>query len=56
MPGTTRGELLEMELLDAVAILLAGVVDDELQQAARHVVECRADVRKFEWRPVVVAH
>ena len=42
MPGTLRGELYEMEITDALAILLATAGDDELRAAARHVVECHA--------------
>jgi hypothetical protein len=42
MPGTLRGELYEMEITDALAILLATAGDDELRQAARWVVEQHA--------------
>jgi hypothetical protein len=45
MPGTTRAELFEMPLEDAMAILLvddAVVGDEELARAARAVVEAHA--------------
>jgi hypothetical protein len=42
MPGILRGELLEMPLEDALAILLATAGDDEPRQAARWVVEQHA--------------
>ena len=53
MPGTLRGELYEMELQDALAVLLAGAGDDELREA-RHVVECHAAevVVRYAPRPV----
>jgi hypothetical protein len=53
VPGTRRAELFEMPVEDAVAILLADVADDELQQAARHVVECHAEevVARFAPKP-----
>jgi hypothetical protein len=37
-------------------VLLGGVVDDELQQAARHVVECHAEevVARFAPKPNTV--
>jgi hypothetical protein len=44
MPGTLRAELYEMEIADALAILLSDVADDELAQAARHVVELDLDM------------
>jgi hypothetical protein len=42
VPGTTRSELFEMPVEDALAILLSDVVDDELRAAARWVVEQHA--------------
>jgi hypothetical protein len=51
MPGTTRGELFEMPLEDALAVLLVGVADDELQQAARHVVGCHAEEVAARYAP-----
>jgi hypothetical protein len=43
MPGTTRSEMLDMPLEDALAVLLGlDVGDDELKQAAMRVVECHA--------------
>jgi hypothetical protein len=41
-PGILRGELLEMPIEDALAILLVNGGDDELRQAARWVVEQHA--------------
>jgi len=56
MPGTTRAELFEMPVEDAVAILLTDVADDELQQAARWVVEHHAKevVARFAPKPNTV--
>jgi hypothetical protein len=42
VPGTTRGELFEMPVEDALSILLVNAGDDELRAAARWVVEQHA--------------
>jgi hypothetical protein len=45
MPGTTRAELFEMDIVDALSVLLVDdtvVGDEDLARAARAVVEAHA--------------
>jgi hypothetical protein len=51
MPGFMRGELLEMPIEDALAVLLVNAGDDELRQAARWVVEQHAEQVVVSYAP-----
>jgi hypothetical protein len=54
MPGFVRGEMLEMSVEDALAILLVNAGDDELRQAARWVVERHAEEVAASYAPRTV--
>jgi hypothetical protein len=54
MPGILRGELLEMPLEDALAVLLVDAGDGELRRAARWVVEQHAEEVAASYAPRTV--
>jgi hypothetical protein len=56
MPGTTRAELYEMSVEDALAVLLAVVGDDETREAARLIVEQHAAEVVARYAPRTVPH
>jgi hypothetical protein len=56
MPGTVRGELYEMPVESALAILLVGAGDDELREAARWVVEQHAKKVATRYAPRAEPH
>jgi hypothetical protein len=53
-PGTLRGELYDMPIEDALAILSVDAGDDELRQAARWVVEQHAEQVAASYAPKTV--
>jgi hypothetical protein len=56
MPGTLRGEMFEMPIEDALAILSVDAGDDELRQAAKLVVERHAEEVAAHYAPRPVPH